>query len=99
MRLTQRQQSVITDVAAETFGPDAKVILFGSRVDDTKRGGDIDLLVECPHPIANAGLAAARMAARIQLRLGEQKIDILYTWPGFPPSPVHQAALAHGERL
>lgn len=99
MRLTQQQQRVITEAAAETFGPDANVILFGSRVDDRKRGGDIDLLVECPQPVANAGLAAARMAARIQRRLGDRKIDVLYIWPGLPPSAVHQAALAHGERL
>jgi len=66
--LTQTQQTAITDAAAESFGPDARVTLFGSQVGDRKRGGDIDLLVECPHPVANAGLAAPRMAARIILR-------------------------------
>ena len=99
MRLTQRQQRVINDAAAMTFGPDAKVILFGSRLDDQKRGGDIDLLVECPAPVANAGMAAARMAAKIQMQLGERKVDVLYTWPGFAPSPAHQAALKQGQPL
>ncbi len=99
MRLTQQQQRVINDAAAQTFGPDAKVILFGSRLDDRKRGGDIDLLVTCPRPVANAGMAAARMAAKIQIQLGERKVDILYTWPGFAPFPAHQAALTQGARL
>ena len=99
MRLTQQQQRVINDAAAQSFGPDAKVILFGSRLDDQKRGGDIDLLVECPGPIANAGMAAARMAAKIQMQLGERKVDVLYTRPGCTHSPAHQAALTKGQRL
>jgi len=37
---------VIVDAVKETFGPDAKIWLFGSRVDETKRGGDIDLLIK-----------------------------------------------------
>lgn len=37
---------MIVDAVKETFGPDAKIWLFGSRVDETKRGGDIDLLIK-----------------------------------------------------
>lgn len=99
MRLTQQQQRVINDAAAKTCGPDAKVILFGSRLDDQKRGGDIDLLVECPRPVANAGVVAARLAAKIQMQLGERKVDVLYTWPGFAHSPAHQVALTEGQQL
>ena len=46
MRLTPDQQSAIRAIAAETFGDEASIWLFGSRIDDNKRGGDIDLLIE-----------------------------------------------------
>ncbi|MHB1896659.1 MAG: nucleotidyltransferase domain-containing protein, partial [Metallibacterium sp.] len=46
MRLTPEQAAIIRSAAAEVFGSDARVWLFGSRVDDSKRGGDIDLLIE-----------------------------------------------------
>ena len=63
------------------------------------KGGDIDLLMECWAPVDNAGLAAARLAARIQMRIGECKIDVLYAWPGMVLSPAHRAALEQGEEF
>ena len=44
MRLTKFEAESIKE-SVYGFDPDARIILFGSRVDDTKRGGDIDLLV------------------------------------------------------
>lgn len=41
MRLTDQQHATIRSIATETFGAGAGVWLFGSRVDDSKRGGDI----------------------------------------------------------
>ena len=46
MRLTERQRQAIVDSIQETFGAQARTFLFGSRTDDSKFGGDIDLLVE-----------------------------------------------------
>jgi hypothetical protein len=46
MRLTELQIAAIRETAAEIFGNDAGVWLFGSRTDDQKRGGDIDLLIQ-----------------------------------------------------
>ncbi|MDD2774356.1 MAG: nucleotidyltransferase domain-containing protein [Gallionella sp.] len=46
MHLTTQQQTIIRATVAEIFGMDARVWLFGSRVDASKRGGDIDLLIE-----------------------------------------------------
>ena len=45
MRITSQQHEAIVKTVRE-FIPDGKVILFGSRADDARRGGDIDLFVE-----------------------------------------------------
>ncbi|MDD5276315.1 MAG: nucleotidyltransferase domain-containing protein [Methylovulum sp.] len=53
MRLTQEQIQAIKQTADAVLGKDVRVILFGSRTDDTKKGGDIDLLFETDQTIAN----------------------------------------------
>ena len=45
MRLSQQDVDVIKKAAKEIYG-DSAVWLFGSRVDDNRKGGDIDLFVE-----------------------------------------------------
>ncbi len=47
MRLSTDQIQAIRQAATAAFGQGTSVWLFGSRVDDAKKGGDIDLLV-CP---------------------------------------------------
>ncbi len=44
MRLLSEEREAISEAVAK-FDSEAEVYLFGSRVDDTKRGGDIDILV------------------------------------------------------
>ena len=54
--------------------PDAKIFLFGSRADDTKRGGDIDLYVEtASHPNR---MSVARLRGDIEDAL-EIKVDVV----------------------
>jgi len=53
MRLNPHQCEIIRKVVAELAGEDAVSSLFGSRVDDNARGGDIDLLVEIPRAVDN----------------------------------------------
>ncbi len=72
----------------EAFGLRVRVRLFGSRVDDNAKGGDIDLLIECPEPIENAGASASRLAAKIRTAHGGD-IDLLLELP----EPVDNPAL------
>ncbi|MDY0384740.1 nucleotidyltransferase domain-containing protein [Trichlorobacter sp.] len=73
MRLTKYEKDAITSVIA-IFDPQARVYLFGSRVDDTKRGGDIDLLIMSDSlSLGDRGKISWELCGR----LGEQKIDIL----------------------
>ena len=82
MRLTDQQRAIIRATVAEAFGAGADVWLFGSRVDDNKRGGDIDLLIETDQVDVDA-IARAEISflTKIQIKLGEQKIDVLLDYP------------------
>ena len=99
MRLSPEQVSAIVSATAELAGHDARVLLFGSRLDDSARGGDIDLLVECPRPVEQPVVLAARLEARLQCRLGDQRIDVLVIDPATALQPVHRTALAVGQEL
>lgn len=46
MRLTPEQAQTIRQRIRSCMGPHARIWLFGSRVDDRRRGGDVDLYVE-----------------------------------------------------
>lgn len=45
VRLSETEAAIIRQVVAESFGRGSRVRLFGSRVDDAGRGGDVDLYV------------------------------------------------------
>lgn len=75
MRLSNRYKEVIKKYFYQYFN--GEIYLFGSRVDDNKRGGDIDLyLVVSDHN----GLFEKKIKflSRIKRELGEQKIDIIF---------------------
>ena len=96
MRLQPPQIQAIKQAVARVAGPDARVRLFGSRLDDLARGGDIDLLVELPHPSAQSVALESRLAAALQIALGEQRIDVLICAPGMPELPIHHWARVTG---
>ena len=47
MRLSKKEIQIILRVAKEIYGEGVEVYLFGSRLNDEKKGGDINLLVRC----------------------------------------------------
>ena len=99
MRLTPETRRVIKEVVLEVFGPNAAVRLFGSRTDDAARGGDIDLLVECSAPVTDKLGKSLALTARLQLRLGDQRIDVIVADPQTKPQSVHEVARRTGVPL
>lgn len=81
MRLQPNEVNAIAEAARDAFTPGTAVFLFGSRVDDSKRGGDIDLLIEIPEAIPPAELVhrRTRFVSRIYRLLDEQRIDVIIT--------------------
>jgi len=99
MRMPPNYQTTITEIAAKVFGESASVWLFGSRLDDAAKGGDVDLLVKLESLTADKALLAARYNALLQMKLGLQKFDVLVIDPSTPLKQIHQQALAKGVRL
>lgn len=75
MRLTEYEIQCIKKSVRE-LDSEAMIYLFGSRVDDSKKGGDIDLLI-LSKTLSFRDKRKIRIALHKQL--GEQKIDILIT--------------------
>ena len=84
MRLTQQERDAIAKAALATWHPGTRVSLFGSRVVDQARGGDIDLLVEAKAPLDAEELVRRRgdFVANLYGLIGERRIDVVVSSPG-----------------
>lgn len=99
MRLTENQIAAIREATAEVFGPKAQVWLFGSRVDDRKRGGDIDLLIRSDPMATDDRLhRKIRFLGILERRLGERRIDVIIEH-SVDPHPIEQIARETGVKL
>jgi len=80
MRIAVDQLSIVKALSRRYFGEDAKLWLFGSRVDDEKKGGDYDFLIETS--LTNPDEIISRkidMIAQLQSSnpFEDEKIDII----------------------
>jgi len=99
MRLTDQQIELIRQLACQVAGRRARIRVFGSRLDDAARGGDLDLLLELPEPVDNPALIAARMSARVSRALQGRKVDVLLSAPNLMRLPIHDVAFDEGKLL
>lgn len=73
MRLKKGEIEAITE-SIKDMDRDAKIYLFGSRIDDSRRGGDIDLLIISQKLGYEDNI---KIRQRLYEKLGEQKIHII----------------------
>lgn len=96
MRLTQGQIKTILETTHDIMGHDARVIVFGSRLDDRRRGGDLDLVVE------TAKRAPLLQCAELKVRLEKtlhMPVDIVARARDEAPSVFQTLAIACGTEL
>ncbi len=101
MRLSQPQVDVICASAVKNFGQSARVWLFGSRIDEQSKGGDIDLYIE-PEIQEPAELVDAKLHFLLELhkQLGQQKIDVVIRRANFKEDlPIFRIARETGVQL
>ena len=64
MRQSPAQIEMTRNTAQLVLGDIVRITLFGSRVDDHAKGGDVDLLVEVGGIVDEPALFSARVASR-----------------------------------
>jgi len=101
MRLSESEISIIKNAASEVWGTKTIIYLFGSRTDDSKRGGDIDLFVnlEVEQEPKKIMLQKAEFLGKLDILLGEQKIDLLVRTHYNNHLSIIQTALLTGVQL
>lgn len=78
MRLTQFQIATINKLARQHFGHETTVYLFGSRTDDHKKGGDIDLFIKHANEATLTLEAKIGFLAKLKAEIGDRKIDVVF---------------------
>ncbi len=98
MRLSESEIRAIKESFLKTF-KNGDIYLFGSRVDDTKRGGDIDLYIVLKEKLPISTLFDLKIEFLIELqnRIGEQKIDIVISKD--KNRPIEREAIENGIKL
>ena len=99
MRLSSAQIISIRKSVSQLAGDATRVWLFGSRVRDHERGGDVDLLLEVDEAVAEPAQLSARVAAQVSRAMYGRKVDVLIKAPNLMHLPIHSVALAEGVQL
>lgn len=96
MRLTPHQAELIKAASQQVYGENTQVFLFGSRADDSQRGGDIDLYI-VPAQAETDLKQRLQLHALLQQQLGEQSIDLIIAKD--PQRSIEQQAIKNGVKL
>lgn len=99
MRINELYQKTIKNTFKSVFG-NGKIFLFGSRVDDSKRGGDIDLyIIPGDDQLTSEELFEKKIKflSKLQRYLGEQKIDVIIAKD--KNRPIEKSAIDSGIEL
>lgn len=99
MRLSPNHIYAIKESVASLCGQDAHIVLFGSRVDDSERGGDVDLLISMKQAPDNFAFTASLFAAKIERALGGRRVDVVLRTQDSPEQPIHEIAMRSGITL
>ncbi len=75
MRISLKDKQSIIQVAEGMFDKHMALYLFGSRVKDHLKGGDIDLLILSDKELYREQIRQFKI--RLEDRLGKRKIDII----------------------
>lgn len=96
MRLSPETIQALADAVSRVAPSRTSVRLFGSRLDDSTRGGDVDLMVEFQEPVEHPALLAARIAVSASRAIEGRQVDVVLKAPNLLESSIHRVAAQRG---
>ncbi|MDO8940093.1 MAG: nucleotidyltransferase domain-containing protein [Methylicorpusculum sp.] len=96
MRLTKQQTEIIMQTVTRLASMGAVVYLFGSRLNDQAKGGDIDLFIESDTNLSLIQRAQIKMQLESQLGL---PVDIVSKSRGAVATPFQVIAQSQSTQL
>ena len=97
MRISSETKDLLLATAKKFFGNDCKVYLFGSRVDDSKNGGDIDIYVETTHEVSFQ--TEIEFLIEVEMNITTRHIDLVLSSPGKKHRKIFETAKNTGVLL
>jgi predicted nucleotidyltransferase len=76
MRISEFEQKCILETFNTLSTAKSKIYLFGSRLDDMKKGGDIDLLIVFVNNEFKFNFKHLDFIVELKKKIGERKIDV-----------------------
>ena len=102
IKLSAAERRAVESASQKALPAGTRVLLFGSRLDDKRHGGDIDLLLQFPEPLTADEIVdrRTRFTARLYRLLEKRRIDVVMAQLGQPdPREVVAAARLQGVEL
>ena len=96
MRLSDQQIQSITNTIRQLVDAQASVYLFGSRLNQQAKGGDVDLLIESDEAVCFLQKAKIKMTLENQLGL---PVDLICKSRAAAPTAFQAIALSKAVRL
>lgn len=97
MRITTTEKNNFINLSQQYFGSEISLYLFGSRVDDDKKGGDIDLFIESQEQI---GLETRlKFLGAVERNITIRKVDLLVKTPFVTDKVIFTTAKKTGIKL
>jgi len=93
MRLSNQTILILKETISRYIN-NPKIILFGSRVDDNKKGGDIDILVETDENIMMK--TEIKILAECEIKGIDRKIDMIFKTPFKKEQSIFKTAINEG---
>jgi predicted nucleotidyltransferase len=96
MRLTPSQNDYIRVTAHQLLAEKVSVTVFGSRVRDDLKGGDVDLAVEVNECFDKPALMRAGITTRVSGAMNRRSVDLVLKSPNLLQQPIHSIARQTG---